>query len=79
MSTTIGHLALFNQQVQKANRAVEWVYSDGAEGEGTKTTPVWVVKVFVDGQCLGRGKGGTKKGARNEAAKEGLVGLGIYV
>lgn len=79
MSTTIGHLALFNQHVQKANHAVEWVYSDGAEGEGTKTTPVWVVKVIVDGKCLGKGKGGTKKGARNEAAKEGLVGLGIYV
>lgn len=79
MSSTIGHLALFNQHVQKGNRAVEWVYSDGAEDGGTKTTPVWVVKVLVDGKCLGRGKGGTKKGARNEAAKEGLVGLGIYV
>lgn len=36
--TTIGHLSLFNQHVQKANRAVEWVYSDGGEGENTKTT-----------------------------------------
>lgn len=78
-STTIGHLALFNQHLQKANRAVEWVYSDGAEGEGTKTTPVWVVRVLVDGKCLGTGKGGTKKSARNEAAKQGLVELGIYV
>jgi len=78
-STTIGHLSLFNQHVQKANRAVEWVYRDGGEGEGTKTTPVWLVSVLVDGECLGKGKGGTKKAARNEAAKEGLVSLGVYV
>jgi ribonuclease-3 len=65
--------------VQKANRAVEWVYRDGGEGEGTKTTPVWLVSVLVDGECLGKGKGGTKKAARNEAAKEGLVSLGVYV
>jgi ribonuclease III len=58
---------------------VEWVYSDGGEGEGTKTTPCWFVSVFVDSECLGKGKGGTKKAARNEAAKEGLQGLGIYV
>jgi ribonuclease III len=77
--TTIGHLSLFNQHVQKANRAIEWVYSDGGEGEGTKTTPVWVVSVLIDGKCLGKGKGGTKKAARNEAAKEGLEGLGVYV
>jgi len=66
--------------VQKANRVVEWVYSDGGNGEsGTKTTPVWVVSVLVDGECLGKGKGGTKKAARNEAAKEGLVNLGVHV
>jgi len=40
---------------------------------------VWVVEVLVDGKCLGKGKGGTKKGARNEAAKEGLESLGIHV
>lgn len=79
LSTTIGHLALFNQHVQKANKAVEWVYSDGGEGEGKQTTPIWLVKVFVDGECLGKGKGGTKKVARNEAAKQGLEGLGVYV
>lgn len=78
-STTIGHLSLFNQHVQKADRTVEWVYSDGGNGEGKKTTPIWVVKVLVDGECLGQGRGGTKKAARNEAAKEGLEGLGVYV
>ncbi|KAG2141663.1 ribonuclease III domain-containing protein [Suillus cothurnatus] len=76
--TTIGHLALFNQQLQKANRIVEWIYSDGT-GEGTKTTPIWIVKCEVDGEVYGRGQGGTKKAARNEAAKEGLKKMGIEV
>jgi len=46
---------------------------------GIKFTPVWVVEVLVNGKCLGRGKGGTKKVARNEAAKLGLQSLGIHV
>ncbi|KAG0703866.1 ribonuclease III domain-containing protein [Suillus ampliporus] len=76
--TTIGHLALFNQQLQKANRVVEWIYADGT-GEGTKTTPIWIVRCEVDGEVYGRGQGGTKKSARNEAAKEGLKKMGIEV
>ncbi|KAF9226789.1 ribonuclease III [Gyrodon lividus] len=76
--TTIGHLALFNQQLQRARREVEWVYADGL-GEGTDTTPIWVVHVEVDGEVFGQGRGGTKKAARNEAAKEGLVRMGINV
>jgi ribonuclease-3 len=93
-TTTIGHLALFNQHLQKSNRQVEWIYSSGADllGDynnmglspdlaikGTKTTPVWYVKVMVDGEFHGRGRGNTKKAARNEAAKEGLLKLGIVV
>jgi hypothetical protein len=42
-------------------------------------TPVWMVHVLVDGEFYGKGKGGTKKTARNEAAKEGLAKLGIVV
>ena len=93
---TIGHLALFNQQLQRAGRSVEWIYSDGTphpEGngysdiglppevvlKGTKATPIWYVKVMVDGRYCGRGRGNTKKAARNEAAKEGLAILGISV
>jgi ribonuclease III len=76
--TTIGHLALFNQQLQKANKPVEWIYSDGT-GEGTKTTPIWIVRCEVEGEIYGRGQGGTKKSARNEAAKEGLKKMGIEV
>ncbi len=50
-----------------------------AMARGLKTTPVWYVKVVVDGGCLGHGKGGTKKLARNEAAKLGLRALGVHV
>ncbi|KAI0660732.1 ribonuclease III [Cubamyces menziesii] len=78
MPTSIGHLSLFNQHLQQQCKAIEWVYSDSA-GEGTKTTPIWIVRAMVDGECLGRGRGSTKKAARNEAAKEGLVKLGIPV
>ncbi|KAF5320911.1 hypothetical protein D9619_000729 [Psilocybe cf. subviscida] len=148
---TIGHLALFNQQIQRTNRQVEWIYSDGTEvmvaddddantnaataaddgdsgsvatsdsdgkssdtmsesdllkgrtldgapafkkrksaytavalprevlTKGSKATPVWYVKVMVDGEYYGRGRGISKKAARNEAAKEGLKALGIEV
>lgn len=135
---TTGHLALFNQHLQKANKKVEWVYWDGKDIppqpsapvsttsnadaansaaeydgmataaptphpdnsstalttatwygdpgvpahlriEGTQVTPVWYVKVLVDGEFYGRGRGNTKKLARNEAAKEGLIKLGIEV
>lgn len=78
-STTIGHLSLFNQHIQKADKAVEWVYSDGGIGEGKKNTPIWAVTVMVDGESFGHGKGLSKKAARNEAAKQGLEGLGIHV
>ncbi|TBU47257.1 ribonuclease III [Dichomitus squalens] len=74
----VGHLSLFNQHMQQQGKFVEWVYTD-SEGEGTKTTPIWVVRAMCEGECLGRGRGSTKKAARNEAAKEGLVHLGIYI
>ena len=56
--------------------SVEWVYNDREDG-GAKVSR-WIMSVLVDGQCLGKGKGGTKKKARNEAAKEGLECLGVY-
>ncbi|KAJ7246593.1 ribonuclease III domain-containing protein [Mycena haematopus] len=96
-ATTTGHLALFNQRLQKLGAPVEWVYSDlppfgstdgaheietevGANEDpfaqgGTKSTPVWSVQVLVGGKVLGRGRGNTKKAARNCAAKQGLVRL----
>ncbi|KAJ7771067.1 ribonuclease III domain-containing protein [Mycena maculata] len=94
--STVGHLALFNQHLQKGMQRVEWVYSDNhpfgmdnaSAGDvspdafafrGTKTTPVWAVQVYVDGEVFGRGRGNTKKAARNEAAKQGLTRLGVTV
>ncbi|KAJ6560352.1 ribonuclease III domain-containing protein [Mycena capillaripes] len=94
--TNIGHLALFNQRLQKGDQRVEWVYSDqhpfgdGAKANGAvadddrfahgnKSTPVWSVRVLVDGEVLGRGRGNTKKAARNEAAKQGLVRMGVAI
>ncbi|KAF9649367.1 ribonuclease III [Thelephora ganbajun] len=77
-ATSVGHLALFNQRLQQESKRVEWVYTDSA-GEGTKTTPVWVVRAIVDGNCVGRGRGSTKKAAKNEAAKEGLIKLGVDI
>ncbi|KAG6891714.1 hypothetical protein C0992_010117 [Termitomyces sp. T32_za158] len=86
--TTIGHLSLFNQHLQRLDCSVEWIYSDVPE-EGadvdevtmytSKTTPVWYVKVLVDGEFYGNGRGNTKRAARNEAAKVGLERLGIFV
>jgi ribonuclease III len=101
ISHTSGHLALFNQRLQKRN--VVWTYKDGSIlgsadssaaashslgppfksyvplKKGKTTTPTWIVEVLVDGECYGQGRGGTKKAARNEAAKEGLAKLGIVV
>jgi ribonuclease-3 len=63
---------LFNQQLQKVKHEVEWMYDNHVTG-GTITTPIWAVCAEVDGEVFGRRKGRTKKAARNEAAKEGLV------
>jgi Double-stranded RNA binding motif len=66
---TFGH---FIQHLQKANRVVEWVYDDG-EDTVTNVSHYWIARVLVDGMYLRSGKGRTKKKARNEAAKEGLM------
>lgn len=34
---------------------------------------------MVNGDCVGCGRGSTKKAAKNEAAKEGLAKLGVHV
>ncbi|KAI6163203.1 ribonuclease III domain-containing protein [Pisolithus thermaeus] len=73
---TRGHLALFNQVMNKKKLDVEWVYTTEVGG-GTITTPIWKTKAEVNGEVYGRGMGRTKKAARNEAAKEGLKKMGI--
>ena len=45
--------------------------------KGSKSTPVWIARVFVEGKLFGAGRGNTKKIARNEAAKQGLEKLGV--
>lgn len=49
------------------------------KGRGTKTTPIWSAKVLVEREEFGIGRGNTKKAAKNEAAKIGLVKLGVIV
>lgn len=73
---TVGHLSFFNQILQQQSKSIQWDFSDSL-GEGTKSTTIWVVKAIVGGECLGSGRGSTKKAAKNEAAKQGLVHLGI--
>ena len=75
---SIGHLSLFNQYLQQQQKAVEWVYTDSL-GEGSRSTPIWVVRAMVNSECIGRGRGSTKKAAKNEAAKQGLKSLNVYV
>lgn len=77
-AANMGHLSLFNQQLQQQSKHIEWVFSDSA-GQGTRTTPIWVVRAMVDERCIGSGRGSTKKAAKNEAAKEGLRNMGIIV
>ena len=70
-----GHLSLFNQTLSQRAKFVEWVFEDGAvQGR----TPMWYVEALVDSRCVGKGKGGTKKAAKNEAAKHALIYLGVY-
>ena len=73
---TIGHLALFNQHAQQRHLNIEWRF-DKMTGEGTSSTPIWVASAYLDSELLGRGQGGTKKAAQNEAAKLGLRELGV--
>jgi len=77
-AANMGHLSLFNQHLQQRGKGIEWVWSDSA-GQGTRTTPIWVVRAMVDERCIGSGRGSTKKAAKNEAAKEGLRNMGIIV
>jgi len=78
MGSTVGHLALFNQYLQQKGLVVEWRYH-AEDGEGSQTTPMWLVQAFLDDRCLAIGRGNKKKIARNEAAKKGLDELGVTI
>jgi ribonuclease III len=47
--------------------------------EGLKTTPIWLVKLVVDGKEFARGKGVTKKAARVNAAQIALEKMGVQI
>lgn len=47
-----------------------------SKDEGTRVTPMWIAEAMVNGEVWGKGRGNTKKAAKNEAAKEGLARLG---
>ncbi|KAG6378964.1 hypothetical protein JVT61DRAFT_13251 [Boletus reticuloceps] len=70
--TTTGHLALFNQQLQKTKREVEWVYDD-CVAESTTTTPIWAVRVEVDGEVFGHGKGRTRNRRGTKPPRKALL------
>ncbi|KAI9467132.1 ribonuclease III [Lactarius psammicola] len=76
VTTTLGHLGLFNQRLQQQNKAIEWVFDDTIT-ESNRATPVWAAKALIDGICWGYGRGNTKKAAKNEAAKQGLRHMGF--
>ncbi|KAH9077049.1 ribonuclease III [Lactarius deliciosus] len=76
ITTTLGHLGLFNQRLQQQNKSIEWVFDDTIT-ESNRATPVWAAKALIDGACWGSGRGNTKKAAKNEAAKQGLRYMGF--
>lgn len=71
----IGHLSLFNQTLAQKGKFAEWIFQDSGV---QSRTPMWYVEALVDSRCVGKGRGGTKKMAKNEAARHALIYLGIY-
>ncbi|KIK70486.1 hypothetical protein GYMLUDRAFT_32508 [Collybiopsis luxurians FD-317 M1] len=49
------------------------VYED--QFAGTQHAPVWTSKVYVNGQLWGRGQGGRKDEARENAARQALTSV----
>lgn len=59
--TTEGHLSLFNQQIQKSNRTLEWTYNDPFEdAEGDNRTASSVAPSFDDVSQVMAGVKGSK-------------------
>ena len=72
-SATVNHLSQFNTCLRPYNKRVEWKFDETVI---ENNIPLWVVKLFVDGDRWGRGSGSSKREARNEAAKQGLERMG---
>jgi ribonuclease-3 len=71
-----GHLSYINQYFSQQGKYVDWRF---LPSEGTKTTPVWVVEAYINNVKIGSGKAPTKKGAKNEAARQALQAMGVIV
>ena len=69
-SATVSHLTQFNACLQPYYKRIEWKFDDTVI---ENNIPLWVVKLFVDGDRWGRGSGSSKREAKNEAARQGLV------
>jgi len=67
------YLGQFNMNLQQGNRRVEWKFDDTVI---ENNVPLWTVKLVVDGDRWGYGRGSTKRAAKNEAAKQGLKRMG---
>lgn len=71
-SVTPNPLSQFNARLQPHNK-VKWIFDETTIENNAR---LWIVKLFVDGDCLGYGRGSSKKAAKNEAAREGLTRMG---
>jgi len=69
-----GTLAYFNQWCSQNKSVIDWRFKDIA---GTKSTPLWCVEVWMDGNKIAEGVSTGKKGAKTEGAKRALQALGI--
>jgi len=63
------YLDQFNMNLEQCTRRVEWKFDDTVI---ENNVPLWDVKLVVDNDRWGNGRGSTKKAAQNEAAKHGL-------
>jgi ribonuclease-3 len=70
----LGQLAYFNQTMSQLKKSVDWKWQTT---EGSKTTPIWTVDLYIDNELCVSARGSKKKLAQNEAAKEALLKLGL--
>ncbi|GJJ06835.1 hypothetical protein Clacol_001031, partial [Clathrus columnatus] len=71
-----GYQMLFNEYVQKNKLLTEWIWEDSERVTGNME-PCWNVRVMVEGECCGIGRGRNKKAAKNQAALVALDKLGV--
>jgi len=72
-NANIQYTALFNQHFQSQSRN----YIHRKIRSGTGNGSLWYVTLQVNGQLYGSGAGTTLKAARSEAARQGLLSLGL--